>query len=357
MVDVMRCLPEDFNNKPQKDYPKAITNSVWEKHAISLMKTPSVSLEQDDKIITLNKGYNVIWDVQCDGQDVYAVGTDGQIIYCNDNKNSKNLFTNNKQEHFIGSVVDNTKIQAVSINGKVWSQKKNEKPSLYFLSSARNLIQAVTSAHGYLITADHYGKIRAFDNSDDFFNSLTPYDEKLDSKKTKRRSPSAGIIWVTQAHNGMAHCVTANEKYVASGGYDGAIHLLDINGGWIRKSFIKHNSAVNALDMNEDSSILISGDTEGNVYLWNNNGFEKQLFCNEDSVFAIALSPNNQQAISGHKKGIVILWDIKSGKEIKRWQVGKKAIYSLKFSSDGMNIFAGGEDSTLWSWKNDKVQH
>lgn len=54
----------------------------------------------------------------------------------------------------------------------------------------------------------------------------------------------------------------------------------------------------------------------------------------------------NQTVISGSEDGTVRLWDVETGKEIKKTQDHKKSVNSLQFSKDGSMVLTASSDGT-----------
>jgi tetratricopeptide (TPR) repeat protein len=80
----------------------------------------------------------------------------------------------------------------------------------------------------------------------------------------------------------------------------------------------------------------------------------------------VAFSPDGSQIVSGDKAQTVRLWDVKSGKELHRWdtavdagraRLGEGTIWCVAFTPDGAHVVAGGSDGDLrlWDVKSGKV--
>ena len=67
-------------------------------------------------------------------------------------------------------------------------------------------------------------------------------------------------------------------------------------------------------------------------------------------VRAIAFTPDGKQALSGSTGGILQLWDLETGKEIRRFLGHKGSIYALAISPDGHRALTGGRDKTARVW-------
>jgi transcription initiation factor TFIID subunit 5 len=73
------------------------------------------------------------------------------------------------------------------------------------------------------------------------------------------------------------------------------------------------------------------------------------------NVTAIACSPDGKTLASADEQGNIILWNIVTGKRIKRMRGhGKGGIWSLSWSAESSVIVSGGADKTVRVW--DAVQ-
>ncbi len=64
-------------------------------------------------------------------------------------------------------------------------------------------------------------------------------------------------------------------------------------------------------------------------------------------VSSVAISPDGKQALAGYEDGTVTLWDLASGKELKKLSGHKDAVRSVAFSPDGKFAIAAGDGGLL----------
>src|SRR5215469_4338318 len=68
-----------------------------------------------------------------------------------------------------------------------------------------------------------------------------------------------------------------------------------------------------------------------------------------DGVFSVALSPDGKTALSGGGDETLRLWNLTSGREIRKFQ-GSGVVYSVAIAPDGKTALSGGGDDTLRLW-------
>jgi serine/threonine protein kinase len=67
-------------------------------------------------------------------------------------------------------------------------------------------------------------------------------------------------------------------------------------------------------------------------------------------VYTLAFSPDESYGASGGADGILRLWDLKSGKLVRRFKGHAGAIFSAAFSPDGRRMVSGGADTIVHLW-------
>ena len=70
------------------------------------------------------------------------------------------------------------------------------------------------------------------------------------------------------------------------------------------------------------------------------------------SVASIAISPDGRTALSGGSvtDNTLRLWDLASGREIRKFEGHTSAVHSIAIAPDGKTALSGGGDNTLRLW-------
>ncbi|MGD9397075.1 MAG: WD40 repeat domain-containing protein [Candidatus Thorarchaeota archaeon] len=141
-----------------------------------------------------------------------------------------------------------------------------------------------------------------------------------------KKAPTAdtpGLIWVwdfelgvelktLEAHKGhvTALAMTADSRYILSGGQDGVIHLWDLETGTRLKTMTGHSAAVVMIHITNDGQHVITGSNDGTVRAWLlRGGVLLQSFTSTENVHSMTVTPDGRQVITGSMDGNVEIWD------------------------------------------------
>lgn len=159
----------------------------------------------------------------------------------------------------------------------------------------------------------------------------------------------------------LALAANIGDQDQLSGEAERALADAAYSSGTIRR-FTGHEDNVLSVEFSPDGQTAVSGDLSGVVILWNiQTGEEILRFAGHDSeVNAVDIDPNNQYVASGSCgamgesgeciSGTVILWNIETGEEIRRFEGHTDAVTTLEFSPDGTQLLTGSFDRTMRRW-------
>jgi WD40 repeat protein len=99
--------------------------------------------------------------------------------------------------------------------------------------------------------------------------------------------------------------------------------------------------------------VLLTTSSDGSVQLWDvATGKElRRLVGGKEGVGAAAFNPAYAaQVASGDDGGRLRVWDVTTGKELASFAAHKKAVTALAFSPDGRTLATGGADGVVSLW-------
>jgi WD40 repeat protein len=150
-----------------------------------------------------------------------------------------------------------------------------------------------------------------------------------------------------------------------SGHHDRTLRLWDLETGAELRHFDGHTSTVAAVAFSPDGRRAVSGVSDNTVRLWDVESGKQlhRLQGHTGQVCAVAISPDGRLALSGNshwvKNGLgghasdydLRLWELDSGKELRRFKGHTNAVGGVSFSPDGRHALSCSRDGTLRWWE------
>ncbi len=157
-------------------------------------------------------------------------------------------------------------------------------------------------------------------------------------------SPARSIVW------------SRDGNYLFIGTYEKGLAIYDV----VHKKLfplVGNNANVSSLAISPDGKTLGVGlADDGSIRLWTIENihpvYELQTIfpAHQEAVNVLAFSPDGKLIASGSDDGKVFVWDVKTGKMIKKFEEG--IVLGLVFSPDGKTLIAGlsiKEEFNIWS--------
>jgi WD40 repeat protein/serine/threonine protein kinase len=157
---------------------------------------------------------------------------------------------------------------------------------------------------------------------------------------------------------------TPDGRRALSGGFDATLRLWNLEDGHEVRCFRGHRDKVWSVAVSPDGHSALSGSADRTVRLWILPrparptvvpeavlaGCEvKKIDTGPGLVTCLAYAPDGRHAVSGGVKGAT-LWDLETGKEVRRFGAEAGVILSAAFAADGKRLLTGGNDKTVRLW-------
>jgi WD40 repeat protein len=141
-------------------------------------------------------------------------------------------------------------------------------------------------------------------------------------------------------------------KVVFSGDDDGKIIIWSLE---TQKKLRELNtgSAVNAMVMSNDPRTVFVAGREPIIKVINvaNGQVQRSFVGHSDMINAIEISPNQQYLLSGSNDKSARIWEVKTGKELKKLPVDCWKVTAVAFSFDSKYCATGCNDGSIKIWE------
>jgi WD40 repeat protein/type II secretory pathway predicted ATPase ExeA len=167
----------------------------------------------------------------------------------------------------------------------------------------------------------------------------------LDNHAEARRLKNIGGEGLAFSHDGRLLIVTsANPDHLT---------LWDATSGQLIREFPSgHNASIQSVAFSPDDKYILSAAEDHYLILWEvaTGRFLRRFDGHTDAVSAIAYSPDGRQAISASEDKTLILWDVATGKRLRTFSGHTRPIVSAAFSPDGKTVVSGSGDKLVILW-------
>jgi WD40 repeat protein len=118
---------------------------------------------------------------------------------------------------------------------------------------------------------------------------------------------------------------------------------------------LKAPGSVAGVAFSPDGKYVAGASFDGSVLLWEvATGKEVRRFSGHPGgAYAVAFSPDGKFVLSGGVDKVVRLWDLATGQEIRRLTGHADSVRNATFSPDGRYILTSSQDGTARLWLTD----
>ena len=283
--------------------------------------------------------------VSADGARL-AISGEAERLEVFDARDGRSLWRKTEADDFAGAAVV-VQYLAFSPNGdRLVSSDSTGRVLLWDAATGERLGEAPFSPH-------ISGSVGFYPDNDTVV-ALAPLEERLRSWPIAPGPPSRA----TFDHGDEVWALTfiPGTSLLASAGDDHLIRLWDVDQNALKSTLHGHETLVTAIATPPDGRILVSGDLQGNLRLWDLEAAEappRPLTSISGRARAMRWSPDGRHLAVGGDSGRVLVWERATDRWVSLKTAGKDA-YGVAWSPDGSILAAGGHQRliNLWSFPN-----
>ncbi|KFB35618.1 AGAP001149-PA-like protein [Anopheles sinensis] len=144
-------------------------------------------------------------------------------------------------------------------------------------------------------------------------------------------------------HTASVRTIASNGKYVATGGADDRVCLLDVQNDMQQSEFLHHDGTVNTVAFSDDGSFLFTGGTDGSMAAINTATqavTKTWKGAHKAAVQSISIHPKGKMALSLGSDMVLKTWDLVTGRALFTTSLHKNRLYGssltdVQWSPDG----------------------
>jgi WD40 repeat protein len=144
--------------------------------------------------------------------------------------------------------------------------------------------------------------------------------------------------------------ISHDGKLVAAAFDDGNVQLWDVNGRSLLHTFAVEPGATRAMFSRDRTRLLTRGFIEFAVSAWDLRTYRQIRNFKFASPVAADFSPDGRLVLTGDNTGVVQLWDVDTGQEVRRFVGHGSAITAVGFRDEGRVAVTVSVDSSVRLW-------
>eukprot|EP00469_Lotharella_globosa_P012908 CAMPEP_0167781184 /NCGR_PEP_ID=MMETSP0111_2-20121227/5789_1 /TAXON_ID=91324 /ORGANISM="Lotharella globosa, Strain CCCM811" /LENGTH=272 /DNA_ID=CAMNT_0007671813 /DNA_START=126 /DNA_END=944 /DNA_ORIENTATION=- len=146
-------------------------------------------------------------------------------------------------------------------------------------------------------------------------------------------------------------CITPDGSTVVMGSWDNAVYVYSIQQGRILGEGIEHEDAVSSVALGERR--VVSGSWDGSVKIWDLRESQLNptpildLNDHDHPVQCVCIDPNARVACSASQDGVVLVWDVRTGKNQRKIKAHKREVTGISLSNTGYDVTTVSNDGRI----------
>ena len=154
----------------------------------------------------------------------------------------------------------------------------------------------------------------------------------------------------------LSMAIIPNDRFVISGDANGEVYIWNIEEKSNRNFVVAVGFAINALVVTPDANKIISADSDNKIKIWNFADLSlSHLFeGHEGRVLALAISRDGEKLASAGGDKQLKIWDLRQKIELFSLEGHEDEVNCLVFLRGGKTILSGSKDNSLKIWSVNK---
>ncbi len=140
-------------------------------------------------------------------------------------------------------------------------------------------------------------------------------------------------------------------EYFASGSYEGALAVWEVESGSLVFSNAVHRGAINAIGFTPNGRQLVTASRDSTARVWSVNDGRELLFLNHTNPVTFAeFDPTGERVLTGGDDGAARVWDARTGEPLLPPLRHKLWLWTTHYSPSGNHIVTCCGDQTVGIW-------
>jgi WD40 repeat protein len=165
-----------------------------------------------------------------------------------------------------------------------------------------------------------------------------------------RRLPDFRVSHRFHHDGGATSAAFAGAGRLLTGGYDGRIHIWDVQSRKRVGTLAGAQGTIWSLSVSPDGGRVAAAGEDKIIRIWNiaDGKLLRRLAGHERNIWEVRFSPDGKRLASGSFDNRVRLWDADTGALLRTLTEHEQAVVGLAWSRDGRYLATGGDDSVIF---------
>ncbi|KAI9311348.1 WD40-repeat-containing domain protein [Dichotomocladium elegans] len=146
--------------------------------------------------------------------------------------------------------------------------------------------------------------------------------------------------------------VNKDSTLAITGDTEGKARLVNLSSGHIVSSLENHSDSIETADFCDVLALAATGSTDGSISIWDVQTQRlRQTLHHEDAVVKVEFVQNSPLIVSCSVDRSVKLWDARTGQCMKSWSGHRDGVLDFVVSNDGQTVVTASDDGTCLVYK------